>query len=52
MNYPLRLGKYKAAFIANNILYLAKGSITTQNNNRDASYTKSALSRNQGRPYY
>jgi len=28
-NYPLRLGKYKAAFIANNVLYLAKGSVTT-----------------------
>ena len=28
-NYPLRLGKYKAAFIADNILYFAEGSVTT-----------------------
>ena len=49
-NHPLRSGKHKAAFVADDASYLAEGGATTQGNDRDASHSESAPSKNRDRP--
>ena len=50
VTHPLRSGKNKAAFAADEAAYLADSSAATQSNDRDASHAESAPSK-RGRPH-
>jgi hypothetical protein len=48
VNHPSAKGRYRAAFVTTDRAVLADSGEYTQSNNRDASYTRTALSK--GRP--
>jgi hypothetical protein len=50
-NHPLRTGKHKAAFVADDASFLAGGE-SNQSHEGDAQHAESAPSKNRGRPRY